>query len=152
MSHQRARATWVPIIPEGVTEPLSNDLRKFQSRFSTLASSHSVSPVTWILSILPVSLFFLFVSVPPLSVRRDKRTQPLRFTSPLLFSAPLLEFSSFSLRRSLELVSLDGLTNDFRKTRKPVEPNKLSRESDTMLIRTASGSVPQPLRERDLAT
>lgn len=85
-------------------------------------------------------------------------TTPIRSTwqanaaTSLRFSAPLLEFSSFSLRRSLELVSLDGLTNDFRKTRKPVEPNKLSRESDTMLIRTASGSVPQPLRERDLAT
>lgn len=52
-----------PDNPRRVTEPLSNDLRKFESRFSTFASPFlpSACAVTWILSILP---FLLFVPSP----------------------------------------------------------------------------------------
>lgn len=138
-SHQRAGATWVPIIPEGVTEPLSNDLRKFESRFSTL----SLSPIR-LCSNLDIihSPFSSFRSIPYGRVTSER--SPLRSPFSLSLSFPLCSTIrlSFYLARS---------ANDFRKTQKPVEEQVEPKRSDTMLIRTASGNAsPKRARLSDL--
>lgn len=105
-----------PDNPRRVTEPLSNDLRKFESRFSAL--SLPLSPPVRLCSNLDIihSPFSSFRSI-PLSVRRvTSERSPLH--SPFSPSFPLCSTIRLSVRFSFHLARS---ANDFRKTQKPVE-------------------------------
>lgn len=141
-SHHGAGATWVPIIPEGLPNPcpmICGNLNPASPR-SLLPFS---PPLCSNLDIIH-SPFSSFRSI-PLSVRRvTSERSPLHSPSSFSYFPPRSLFDSrFTLHDPLMI---------FGRRRSRLK-NKLRPRSDTMLIRTASGSAsasPKRARLSDL--